>query len=229
MSSAVDVRAISKAYGRTVALRAVTLRIDGAQVVALLGPNGSGKTTLLKILAGVVRPSFGTMSLLGRNALADRLSLRGRIAFMSSDTYLYDDLTAMENLRFILTMAGLSHGEAECREALEAVKLTSVSSARIRSFSSGMKQRLALARTLLLHADIWLLDEPYNALDVGGADLVDEAIRTARSRGATVVIATHEQQRVSMLADSIAILERGVLTETSSAQFQRTGASYRVG
>jgi heme exporter protein A len=214
---ALEIHKIGKLYGRTAALKAVSLRLEAGQTLAILGPNGSGKTTLLKVIAGAVTPTVGIGSIFGRDILAERLELRQDVGFMSGETYLYDDLTAFENLRFTVTMAGRKPVRAEILGRLQEMSLGTHADERVRSFSSGMRRRLSLARLLLLQPRLWLLDEPYNSLDAAGADLVDDIVRRVARRGGSTVLATHDAERAVGVADLCATLDRGSLTRFGPA------------
>lgn len=213
---------VARLYGRTAALRGISLRLEAGETLALLGPNGSGKTTLLKIVAGAIAPSVGTGSIFGLDFRRDRLQLRETVGLLASETYLYEDLTAMENLRFAAVMSGAKPRAADLREMLRLVGLDSNADDRVRSFSSGMRRRLALGRTLLLRPRLLLLDEPYNSLDAAGADLVDRIVRETADEGRAVVLATHDAERALQLADRVAVLHNGVL------QYSGPAAAYRM-
>ena len=212
MSSALRLERIAKLYGRTVALRAVSLQLEPGETLALLGPNGSGKSTLLKIVAGAIAPTLGSGSIFGHDLQRERQTLRSVVGLLSSDTYLYDDLSAQENLRFFLTMAGHRPQDGEIMTALQEVNLTGQAGARTRTFSSGMKRRLSLAGLLLLRPRLLLLDEPYNSLDTEGADLMDAVIQRQVARGGAAVLATHDAERALGLAQQVAVLENGGLS-----------------
>jgi heme exporter protein A len=208
---ALELDRVAKIYGRTPALRATSLRLAGGDVLALLGPNGSGKSTLLKIVAGVIAPTLGGGAIFGLDLTNNRLELRSVVGLMASDTYLYDDLTAAENLRFVLTMAGKVGARQRVREALAGVGLEEHIDERVRTFSSGMKRRLSLARTLVLEPSVLLLDEPYNSLDTDAASLVDEAVVAVSGGGGIVVLATHDAPRAIAVSSQVARLDRGAL------------------
>jgi heme exporter protein A len=231
MSSAhaLEITGLSKIYGRTIALRAVTLRLAAGQSLALLGANGSGKTTLLKIVAGAMSPTTGTVALFGRDIRRESHLVRSQIGLLASESYLYDDLTARENLGFTLTMAGRAASDAQILQALEAVRLHSHAGDRVRSFSSGMKRRLAIARVQMLQPRILLLDEPYNSLDADGADLVDGWIRHVTASGGAVVVATHDSERIMTVTHQVARLERGVLEYAGPVQGYRETHALQVG
>lgn len=220
---ALELQRIAKLYGQTVALRAVSLRLDVGQTLVLLGPNGSGKTTLLKMVAGAVTPTAGRGSAFGFDLVAQRRELRPQIGLLASETYLYDDLTALENLRFVAVMSGARPASHEIVRLLERVGLVRQAGERVRGFSSGMKRRLALARLLLLQPRLLLLDEPYNSLDAEGADLVDSVVRDAVREGRSALLATHDAERGLALADVVGALDRGALTYLGPVHSYRMG------
>jgi len=158
--------------------------------VALLGPNGSGKSTLLRILATASRPTSGEVRVFGIPT-GDGDAVRRRVGLLADRAPLYDELTALENLRFAAVMYGVPASVEELRTALDEVGLGRAAGAKVRTFSQGMLQRLSVARTGLQDPDLLLLDEPYNALDVDGVRLVDELLSSARARGKTAILATH--------------------------------------
>jgi heme exporter protein A len=211
MEPALGLRGIAKLYGRAVALRALSLELPAGEVLALLGPNGSGKTTLLKIVAGAISPTLGSGSVYGHDLLRERAALRSNVGFLAAETYHYDDLSARENLRFILTMSGRRPAGTELDRALAEVGLERHADERVRTFSSGMRRRLALARVSLLAPRLLLLDEPYNSLDAAAADLVDGAVRRVTEGGGAAVLATHDAARGLRLSDRVAVLDRGAL------------------
>lgn len=227
--TALDLRGVAKLYGRTAALRAVTLRLAAGQTLVLLGPNGSGKTTLLKIVAGAIAPTLGTGTILGHDLRAERLALRSEIGLLASESYLYDDLTAAENLRFILTMSGRKPAAGEIAAVLGEVGLGDHAENRVRSFSSGMRRRLSLARLLVLKPRLLLLDEPYNSLDAGAAHLVDDLVRRAAAAGKTTVLSTHDAERGLALADQVATLEAGAMVYCGPVAGYRMRHAQHVG
>ena len=222
---------LARLFGRSVALAGVSLTVEMGRTVALLGPNGAGKTTLLRILATAIRPSYGTLAVDGIDALTEPELVRGRAVYLSHATAHYDDLTAEENLRFAATMFGWGDREGlqVVREALDTVELASVAADRVRGFSAGMRKRLALARVLVARPSLLLLDEPHAALDGEGMALVDRLIGLWKEAGVTVMIASHQAERVASLADATVRLDAGLVAEVSGAGVSTTpvGASAR--
>ncbi|HTI29151.1 MAG TPA: ABC transporter ATP-binding protein [Methylomirabilota bacterium] len=210
---------LARLFGRSAALAGISLTVEMGRTVALLGPNGAGKTTLLRILATAIRPSYGSLSIDGIDALADPELVRGRAVYLSHATAHYDDLTAEENPRFAATMFGwgAAEGLPVVREALATVDLEAVAAQRVRTFSAGMRKRLALARILVARPSLLLLDEPHASLDGEGMALVDRLIGLWKDAGVTIVVASHQAERVASLADATVRLESGLVAEVGGA------------
>jgi heme exporter protein A len=201
-SAAIEARGLSRRYGRRWALANVTLRAERGEVVMIAGRNGSGKSTLLRVLATAIRPDAGSVAVLGYDVVRQRESVRRATALLSHYSYLYEVLSARENLSLI--------GGA-IDEALARVGLAERANDPVSTFSAGMRKRLSFARVLLQRPDVALLDEPYGALDPEGFALVDEVVAELRTRGATVVIATHQIERVAAYSDRVFTLDGGRL------------------
>jgi heme exporter protein A len=210
---AVATNELARLFGRSAALAGISLQVDAGATVALLGPNGAGKTTLLRILATSLRPSFGSALVDGVDVTLRPDLVRRHVAYLSHATGLYDDLTAAENLRFAAAMRGLPHARAAVDRALAAVDLAGDAARRVHGFSAGMRHRLALGRLLLGAPSLILLDEPHATLDADGMVLVDQLISGWKASGVTVLVASHQAERVSRLADGFARLDGGLLLE----------------
>jgi heme exporter protein A len=214
---AVATQELARLFGRSPALAGVSLLVERGAVVALFGPNGAGKTTLLRILATSLRPSFGAASVDGLDVTQRAEQVRARVAYLSHSTGLYDDLTAIENLRFAAAMRGVPNASAAVKDALQQVGLVADGGRRVRSFSAGMRHRLALSRLLLAAPSLVLLDEPHATLDADGIALVDRLIARWKAAGVTVLVASHQADRVTKLADGWARLDGGLLVETGGS------------
>jgi heme exporter protein A len=192
---AVELTDVAHRLGNRWALRGVTLRVEPGEVVAVVGPNGSGKTTLLRVLATTLVPHRGSARVLGLDLAGDANAIRELVGMLGQATGLYDDLTAAENLAFALRMCGSTPTAATISTALETVGMAPHANERVRTMSSGMRRRVALARVLLRRPRLLLLDEPYNTLDPTGVAVVDSLIEeTARSGGA-VLLVSHDLGR----------------------------------
>ena len=193
MAPAVRLQAVTRVFGVAPAVIRADLQVERGQTVLIRGPNGAGKSTLLKIVATALSPTYGRGQVLGFDLITQRDEIRRRTELLGHRTRLYEDLTAIENLRFACTLFGLDPGGLP--GALERVGLRDAAGERVRGFSQGMRQRVAVARVLLRRPELLLLDEPYAALDEGAKDVVDVAIAEAAAAGRTVVLATHDPLR----------------------------------
>jgi ABC-type multidrug transport system ATPase subunit len=202
-------------FGAAPAVVRVDLSVQRGEILLLRGPNGAGKSTLLRLVATAISPTYGRGSILGFDLLMDREEIRRRVEFVGHRTRLYEDLTAWENLRFACTMHATD--PAAVPEALERLGLGDVSGERVRGFSQGMRQRLAVARALLRFPELLLLDEPYAGLDADARDLVDDVIHDARSAGRTVMLATHDVSR-SRIATRTVFMDAGRILAPSDGR-----------
>jgi heme exporter protein A len=209
---------IDKRYGGLYALRRVSLEITAGECVALAGRNGSGKTTLLRIAARLVRPTSGTLTFLNiRQGAITELSQTG---FVSHATLVYDELTAEENLLLFAQLLGIAEAARRAETLLAEVGLTDRRKSLVRTFSRGMRQRMAIARALLNEPSILLLDEPATGLDPQGVTWLAETLRGIRSAGRTILMSLHGESEISALATRAVRLEAGsVIADT------RKGAS----
>src|SRR5262249_48747015 len=157
-------RRLRKSYGHGSILEDISLELAAGQCLGLLGPNGAGKTTLLRILATLLRPSGGDLRVAGIDALAHPEAGRAAVAVVAHGADVYEDLSALENLRFWTALSGGDASSRRLEAALAQVELDGVAGERVRTFSSGMKRRLALARVVLSGARLLLLDEPFTGL-----------------------------------------------------------------
>ena len=207
----VEAAHLRKTYGPTPALEDVSLSLEARQGLTLLGPNGTGKTTLLRILATLLRPTSGSLRIVGRDALKEPPAVRGAIDMVGHGTWIYEDLTAIENLRFWSVMGGHDATRSRLHAALESVELDTVAERRARTFSAGMKRRLALSRVLLGGGRLLLLDEPFTGLDREGRKWLGEFLMAFKARGGALVVATHSFDAGLGVADRVAILAGGRL------------------
>lgn len=200
---------VTKRFGASLALQDVNLQLEPGRCLGLVGPNGAGKTTLLKILSTLTAPSGGTVTIAGYDASRAAERIRPLLGVLSHRTFLYGHLTAFENLHFYGRMLGVARLTERIRTVLETVGLEAVTRQLVRTYSRGMQQRLAIARAILHHPKLLLLDEPYNALDQQAAARLQDLLRQLRTEGRTVIISTHDLPRGFELCDEIAIQRRG--------------------
>jgi heme ABC exporter ATP-binding subunit CcmA len=209
MPDAIAIEKLWKFYGDYPALRDTSLCIGEGSCTALLGRNGAGKTTLLRILAGLSPFQRGTVHLAGAPPRSD--AARRQIGFLGHGIGVYEDLTAAENLGFFARVAGVKDAIGTTSEWLQRVGLQRVAEMPVRQFSRGMRQRLALARTFLHAPRVLLLDEPFTSLDDRAIGMLSELLREAQSRGATIVLSTHQLREAMVIASHVALMENGRL------------------
>jgi heme ABC exporter ATP-binding subunit CcmA len=207
----IEVARLTKVYGAQVALRDVTLAVPAGHVLTVLGHNGSGKTTLLRVLATLVRPTAGSARIGGHDVVGDREAVRRLVGVVGHGTQLYDDLTAAENLAFALALDGRPADPDAGLAALARAGLDAQAATRVRSLSSGMRRRVALARLMLRRPRVLLLDEPFSGLDQDGVKRLEEYIHGVTADGGSAVVVTHNLDRGLELADRVAILAGGRL------------------
>lgn len=204
-----EAEGLARAFGPRKAVDGVDFRLEAGQVLALFGPNGAGKSTLLRLLAGGLRADSGVIRLDGQPLDTRSPEWQMQVGVLSHRGYLYGQLTARENLRFYADLYGLPHAADRIETRLAAVGLSDRADDAVRSFSRGMAQRLALARTLLHDPEVVLLDEPWTGLDAHAAAVLRETLETLRDGRRTVVLVTHNLTEGLELADRVAIQVRG--------------------
>lgn len=199
---------VSKLYGTFAALRKVSLTLEAGHCYVLLGENGAGKSTLLRILAGLLRPSYGTITILGSTPE----DARDRIGYMSHAPMLYDEYTAVENLRYFSDL----YRTRPClspAEALRSVGLDPALTRPVGQYSQGMRQRTSLARVLISQPELLLLDEPFSNMDIGSAHQMLSLLGTIKAQQRTIVLTTHQRELAEPLADSLITLVAGSVSE----------------
>jgi len=196
---------VSRLFGSFAALRQVTVDLEPGRCYVLIGENGAGKSTLLRILAGLLRPSFGTVKVFGG---LEPHEARARIGYMSHAPMLYDELTAVENLRYF---SSLYPGRASLspEEALRQVGLDPELPRTLGQYSQGMRQRTSLARVLLPVPELLLLDEPFSNMDVESVNQMVTLLAGFRHSSRTIVITTHQREHAAPIADWVLALKAG--------------------
>lgn len=182
---------ITKHFGHRTIVKDVTLSIEPGEVVAIFGPNGAGKTTLIKILATLLRPTSGKLQIEGTDAILDYVQVRKTLGVIIHEHLAYPTLTSYENLKFFGQMYGVPQLEARCKLLLDQVGLNRFVHEPLHIFSRGMTQRFMIARALLHHPSILLLDEPFSGLDASAKQFVIERITQERNNDKSIVVTTH--------------------------------------
>ena len=205
---AIEVEALTRAFGRRVAIRGLTFAVNDGECLALFGPNGAGKTTLLRILAGLLRPSSGAAHIAGVK-LPGGAKARSVVGLISHQSMLYSALTARENVEFTARLYGLESPRHAAMRALERMRLEDRAESPVRSLSRGMQQRVSIARAIVHDPRVVLLDEPYTGLDETGAAALSAALESLRGSGAALVLVTHHLGEGLALATHTAIMRDG--------------------
>jgi heme exporter protein A len=206
-AAAIELVGLRREFGERAALAGVDLRLERGRSLAVLGPNGSGKSTLLRILAGLLRPSGGEVSVLGWALPKDTYRLRGRVGYLGHEPLLYRDLTPRENLRLAAALHGLDEPSAEARIGglLTAVGMERRGDDRVAELSAGMRQRIDICRAVLHEPELLLLDEPDAHLDPQAREQIVPLIASGDDR--TRVVVSHDRDRATAGAD--VLLELG--------------------
>ena len=221
----IEVVEVTCIFGRVRALDGLSLRVPRGRVVGIVGPNGAGKTTFIDVICGLVRPSQGSVRVFGEDVAGHTSALRARIGVLPQETALYDEVTAVQNLRFAAALYGVRDAEARIVEVLDLVGLRGRMRDVVRGFSGGMQRRLAIARALLHDPPLLILDEPTVGVDVEARHQIWAHIRSLKAGGRTVVLTTNYLDEAEALCDRVAILRDGKLVadDTPAALGARTG------
>lgn len=189
--AALEVEDVSKRFGARWAVSRLTYALPAGRSLLLTGHNGSGKTTLLRMISTATFPTAGKIKVFGRETRQARADVREEVALLSHASYLYEDLTAAQNLSLLTTLLGVPNGKAKVAELLERVGLTERADNPVRQFSAGMRKRMAIARLLLKKPKLALLDEPFGELDPAGILQMEGHIRELQAAGSTIILCTH--------------------------------------
>jgi len=208
---AIETHDLTKRYGYRPVLNGVDLCVKPGELLVLFGPNGAGKSTLIRILCTLMKPSGGTATVAGYDIADDPDAVRANIGLIGHSSYLYEDLTAVENLRFHLRLRGVDDVEQRIASALQVTGLQRAMSTRVRTFSTGMKKRLCIARIVAHPPLVLFLDEPYSGLDEEGIRMLNRFLLTLKTEGCTVFMVTHHREQGLATGDRALYLEAGKL------------------
>ncbi len=214
----IETKDLSKSFGGLFALKNIDLKIPKGECITLFGPNGAGKTTLIKILTTLSRPTDGKVIIGGIDSSKDAVQIRRNIGVVSHQTFLYDNLTAHENLKFYGRMYDVPNLEQRIDTVVEQLGLVIRLHDRVGTLSRGMQQRLSIARAVLHDPEIMLLDEPETGLDQQARNTLKELIQNLIKENRTVLLTTHNLEWGFDLADRVMILSKGKLAYENSGQ-----------
>lgn len=209
VSRVVEAQRLARRYGSVSALRGADLIVEAGEAVAILGPNGAGKSTLLRLIATLLRPTSGRLRLFDRPVSDGGAEARRRLGFLSHQSFLYPDLTVLENLEYYAQMFHVGDAHRRVHAVLEMVGLTGWLHRPVRTLSRGLEQRCGVARALVHSPQVLLLDEPFTGLDVDATSTLSGILRDERARGTTLLITTHDLPRAEALCRRAVVLASG--------------------
>jgi ABC-2 type transport system ATP-binding protein len=209
---ALEIRGLAKAFDRP-AVDGLDLLVEAGRFYALLGPNGAGKTTTLRMVAGLIRPDAGQISVCGIDALVDPVAAKRLVAWVSDEPMIYDKLTPLEYLEFVAGLWGMEPDTAEAgaRELISRLGLEREADRRCEGLSKGMRQKVALAGALIHDPRLIILDEPLTGLDAAAARVVKDVLLERVRVGASVIMTTHILEVAERMAERIGVIARGRL------------------
>jgi ABC-2 type transport system ATP-binding protein len=218
-SSVIEARDLSVSYGARTVLKQVNFAVAQGQIFALLGGNGAGKSTTLKTFLGTLKPASGEARILGKTAYDNSRFIRQSIAYLPESVMLYGHLSAVENIKYFLSLAGVTQSQARIDRALEQVSLQQAAwQLHLSQYSKGMRQKTAIALALLRGAPILFLDEPTSGLDPAAIDEFNALVSRLAANGSTIFMVTHDVYGACQVAYKIGLLRDGELVGTFSAE-----------
>jgi ABC-2 type transport system ATP-binding protein len=226
MDLAVETHGLTRDFGSFRAVNGIDLAVPAGSFYGFLGPNGAGKSTTIKCLTGLLRPSAGTMRILGINPLADPVAVKRKIGVMPEDLALFDRLTAEETLSFVAQVHALDRDTARSRasDLLDVMDLKSAGGTLVTDFSHGMRKKLSLAAALLPGPRLLFLDEPFEGIDAVASRQIKDLLLSFVGRGGTIFLTSHILEIVERLSTHIGVIVKGELVAQGPIDELRAGA-----
>jgi ABC-2 type transport system ATP-binding protein len=227
MDLAVETRGLSRDFGSLRAVNGIDLAVPAGSFFGFLGPNGAGKSTTIKCLTGLLRPTAGSMRILGVDPLADPVTVKRRIGVVPEDLALFDRLTGVETLRFVAEVHGLDEAVARdrARDLLRLMDLSSSGSTLVTDYSHGMRKKLSLAAALLPAPRLLFLDEPFEGIDAVASRQIKDLLQSFVARGGTIFLTSHILEIVERLSTHIGVIVDGRLVAQGTIAEVRAGAA----
>ncbi|MCX7749360.1 MAG: ABC transporter ATP-binding protein [Clostridia bacterium] len=216
----VEVRDLTKKFGRLTALDKLDFDIFDKEIFGLLGPNGAGKSTFIAVLTTLCKPTAGDILVKGLSVTRQAAKIKKSIGFVPQDIALYPMLSGLDNLKFWAGIYGLTGGERKKRinEVLEIVRLEDRAKDRVETYSGGMKRRLNIAVSLLHQPELLIMDEPTVGVDIQSRKYILDAVKDIRDKGSTVVFTSHYIDEMESLCDRIAIINKGKISSIGTVE-----------
>ena len=224
---AVQTHGLTRDFGSFRAVNGIDLAVPAGSLYGFLGPNGAGKSTTIKCLTGLLRPSAGTMRILGVDPLADPVAVKRRIGVVPEDLALFDRLTAPETLSFVAQVHGIDAATARQRtsDLLDLMELKSAGTTLVTDFSHGMRKKLSLAAALLPAPRLLFLDEPFEGIDAVASRQMKELLLSFVARGGTIFLTSHILEIVERLSTHIGVIAGGRMVAQGTIAELREGGS----
>ncbi|MCP3980369.1 MAG: ABC transporter ATP-binding protein [bacterium] len=213
----IEARGLGRRFGPRTVLHEVDLDVLPGETFAVFGPNGAGKTTLIRVLVSALRPSSGGFRIAGLDPSKRPEEVRAGTGLLSHRSFLYDDLSARENIEFFARLYGCTDGERRADELLGELGLGHRADDPVRTFSRGMQQRVSIARSIAHDPQVLFLDEPFSGLDAEASHALAAVLERRRDAGRTAVLVTHDLRRGHELCDAFVVLQRGRVAERGRA------------
>jgi ABC-2 type transport system ATP-binding protein len=225
MDLAVETQGLTRDFGSFRAVDGIDLAVPAGSFYGFLGPNGAGKSTTIKCLTGLLRPSSGSMRILGSDPIADAVAIKKRIGVVPEDLALFDRLTAQETLTFVAQVHGIDAATAKnrCADLLELMDLKGAGSTLVTDFSHGMRKKLSLAAALLPAPRLLFLDEPFEGIDAVASRQIKDLLQSFVTRGGTIFLTSHILEIVERLCTYIGVIAKGKLIAQGSIDELRAG------
>lgn len=220
MKPKIEIKDLVKVYRSVTAVAGIDLCVNEGSITGLLGPNGAGKTTTLRMLAGILKPTSGSIKICGLDIASDILEIKRRIGFLSGDTQLYDRLTVIETLQFFGRLHCLDNATINSRvdQLINDMDMSGFAHRQIRTLSSGQSQKTNIARAILHDPNVLILDEATVSLDIISSQFIIETLRELKSKGKAILFSTHIMSEAEYLCDQIAFIHKGKIVDRGTNQ-----------
>ncbi|MEH7251551.1 ABC transporter ATP-binding protein [Neobacillus niacini] len=209
----IEIKKLTKQADNKLILRGVDLSIKQGETVAILGPNGAGKSTLLKVIATLIKPTSGLVTINGLDLKKDHIEVKKLFGYLPHSSLLYDHYTPLENLVFFGNLYGVKDVENKARQLVKEVGLSFFINEPVKNFSRGMIQRIAIARAIIHDPKIMLLDEPHTGLDQGAINILNNVVLSMKEKGCTTLMVTHDFKQAAEICDRIVIVKNGKIAD----------------